>query len=72
MSSSIYPAAVGSLPCEMTDVQRYAGLAMHAMIIKNGIPGSPPAREEIALWAFRMGEAMVRSDRYLHGEPDEP
>mgnify|MGYP000731182345 CR=1 FL=1 len=62
MRNSIYPAAVGSMPCEMTDVQWYTGLAMHAMIIKNGIPESPAAREGIAIGAFKMGEAMVRSD----------
>lgn len=46
----------------------FAGMAMQAMIAKNGIPESQSAREEIALWSFRMGEAMIAMDHRLHDE----
>jgi hypothetical protein len=49
-----------------TDVKWFAGLAMQAMIANHGIPESQSAREEIALWAFRMGQAMVVADQRLH------
>ena len=49
-----------------TDVKWFAGLAMQAMIAKQGIPESQSAREEIALWAFRMGQAMVATEDSLH------
>ena len=43
---------------------------MHAMIIKLGIPESESSREEIALWAYRMGQAMAEADRQLHASDD--
>ena len=39
---------------------------MQAMIAKLGIPESESAREEIALWAFRMGQAMAATNVRLH------
>jgi hypothetical protein len=48
-----------------TDVKWFAGLAMQAIIAHQGIPDSQPLREEIALWAFRMAQAMVTADRQL-------
>lgn len=50
----------------VADVTWFAGLAMQAMIAKQGIPESPSAREEIALWAFRMAQTMVVTDNQLH------
>lgn len=66
MVSPMFP-----VPCEAqspgaTDVKWFAGLAMQAMIAKQGIPESESAREEIALWAFRMGQAMAQTDHNLH------
>ena len=48
------------------DVKWYAGMAMQAMIAERGIPEAESAREEIALWSFRMGQAMVVMDHRLH------
>ena len=39
---------------------------MQAMIAQQGIPESESARDEFALWAFRMGQAMVAADQRLH------
>jgi hypothetical protein len=48
------------------DLKWYSGLALQAMIAKQGIPESDSAREEVALWAHRMGEAMVRTVHRLN------
>lgn len=48
------------------DVKWFAGMAMQAIIARQGVPESSSAREEIALWAFRMGQAMVETDHRLH------
>lgn len=49
-----------------TDVKWFAGLAMQAIIAQSGIPESESAREELALWSFRMAQAMVEADHHLH------
>jgi hypothetical protein len=49
----------------LPEVKWFAGIAMEAMIAKHGIPESQPAREEIALWAFRMAQAMVKVSKQL-------
>jgi hypothetical protein len=51
--------------CCVSEVKWFAGIAMQAMIAKQGIPESPSAREEIALWAFRMAQAMVAVGKQL-------
>lgn len=66
MSSPMFPVPQGSESKGATDVKWFAGLAMQAMIAKEGIPKSETTREEIALWAFRMGQAMVAADHRLH------
>lgn len=47
------------------DLRWYSGLALQAMIARHGIPETHSAREEFALWAFRMGEEMVRTVHQL-------
>jgi hypothetical protein len=49
----------------VSEVKWFAGIAMQAMIAKQGIPESQSAREEIALWAFRMAQAMVAIGKQL-------
>lgn len=66
MGSPMFPVPKNSEARGATDVKWFAGLAMHAMIIKQGIPDTEAAREEIALWAFRMGQAMAKTDHHLH------
>ncbi|MGI9456802.1 MAG: hypothetical protein ACR2NU_09580 [Aeoliella sp.] len=53
-----------------TDVKWFAGLAMQAIIIKQGIPESEAARDEIAIWAIRMGQSMAAADDRLHASDD--
>jgi hypothetical protein len=47
------------------DLRWYSGLALQATIARHGIPETQSAREEFALWAFRMGEEMVRTVHQL-------
>jgi hypothetical protein len=71
MVSPMFPVPHNAQSEGVTDVQWYAGLAMQAMLVKQGIPESQSARDEIALWAFRMGQAMAATERRLHAsEPD--
>lgn len=49
-----------------SDVKWFAGLAMQAILSRQGVPESEGAREEIALWSFRMGQAMAAADRRLN------
>lgn len=66
MVNPMFPVPDGAKSIGATDVKWFAGLAMQAIIAKQGIPDSATAREEIALWAFRMGQAMAETDHRLH------
>lgn len=66
MSSPMFPVPKDPESKGATDVKWFAGLAMQAMITKEGVPKSETSREEIALWAFRMGQAMAATDHNLH------
>ena len=48
----------------------FAGLAMQAIIDKQGVPETGSARDEFALWAYRMAQAMVRAEQTLHVDED--
>jgi hypothetical protein len=41
-----------------TDVSWFAGMAMQAIIARQGVPRSDAERREVALWSFRMAQAM--------------
>jgi len=70
MASPMFPVPENAASKGASDVKWFAGIAMHAMITKLGIPESESSREEIALWAFRMGQAMAKADRELHVSDD--
>ena len=66
MKTNVLPIDPRSIDSNGSDDLRwYSGLALQAMIARHGIPETYSAREEIALWAFRMGEEMVRTVRQL-------
>ena len=72
MVNAMYPVMRDAESKGATDVKWFAGLAMQAIIAQQGVPDSESAREEIALWAFRMGQAMAVVDKQLHAsEPFE-
>jgi hypothetical protein len=60
------PIEAQSHALRVDDLKWYSGLALQAMIAKQGIPETESAREEVALWAHRMGEAMVRTAHRLN------
>lgn len=49
------------------DLRWFAGLAMQAIMEKQAsVPDSESEREEIALWSYRMAQAMVATEKRLH------
>jgi hypothetical protein len=49
------------------DLRWLAGLAMQSIIEKQAsVPDSESEREEIALWSYRMAQAMVATEKMLH------
>ena len=70
MVNPMFPVPDGAEAKGATDVKWFAGIAMHAMITQQGIPQSESAREEVALWAFRMGQAMAVTEKRLHAADD--
>ena len=70
MVSSMFPVPHEAQTRGASDVKWFAGMAMHAIILKLGIPESESSREEIALWAYRMGQAMAATERNLHASDD--
>ena len=49
------------------DLHWFAGLAMQAIIEKqSAVPDTQTEREEIALWAYRMAQEMIATEKRLH------
>ncbi len=70
MVSPMFPVPYGAEAKGATDVKWFAGLAMQAIIDKQGVPETESARDEFALWAYRMAQAMVRAEQTLHADTD--
>lgn len=52
---------------QVGDLKWYAGLAMQAIIAKHAsVPTTESEREEISLWAWRMGQAMLATEKRIH------
>ncbi len=51
---------------ELAAIRHFAGLAMQALIAHDGLTESESAREEYALWSYRMAQAMVATERRLN------
>ncbi|MFT5522467.1 MAG: hypothetical protein ACI9G1_002006 [Pirellulaceae bacterium] len=69
MSQSMFPVSKDSSSHGASDVKWFAGLAMQAIIAKvNSVPDSDSLREEISLWAWRMAQEMVATEKRIHAE----
>ena len=69
MATPMFPVPKDANSPGASEVKWFAGLAMQAIIAKqNSIPDTEAEREEIALWSFRMAQAMVLTDRRIHGD----
>ena len=51
---------------DLPATRELAGLAMQALISRQGIPETESAREEYALWSYRMAQAMLAVEKRLH------
>ncbi|MDP6557642.1 MAG: hypothetical protein QGF59_06105 [Pirellulaceae bacterium] len=51
---------------DLLTIRQFAGLAMQALISHDGLPESDSAREEYALWSYRMAQAMLAMENRLH------
>ena len=50
---------------DLTAIRTFAGLAMQALIAHDGLTESESAREEYALWSYRMAQAMLATEARL-------
>lgn len=51
---------------DLAAIRHFAGLAMQALITHDGLTESESAREEYALWSYRMAQAMVAAEKRLN------
>lgn len=51
---------------DLIAIRHFAGLAMQAMIAHDGVAESESAREEYALWSYRMAQAMLATEKRLN------
>jgi hypothetical protein len=71
MATAMFPVPQHAQSAGASDVKWFAGLAMQAIINSQSMmPDSPTQREEIALWAFRMGETMAAVGKQLGLDTD--
>lgn len=69
MSQPIFPVPERAQSPGASDIKWYAGLAMQAIIVKQeSVTDTPVEREEIALWAWRMGQAMAAMEDTIQPE----
>ena len=69
MTSYMYPVPHDAESPGASDAKWFAGLAMQAIIQQQGVtPQTESQREEISLWAWRMGQAMVETEARIHAE----
>ncbi|MCA9249130.1 MAG: hypothetical protein KDA42_18535 [Planctomycetales bacterium] len=72
MSRPMFPVPKDAQATGASDVKWFAGLAMQAMIAKQEIvPDSEAQREEIALWSFRMAQAMVVIEKRIRADSSD-
>ena len=53
-------------------VRWFAGMAMQGLVWRHGVPDSESAREEFALWSYRMAQSMLAAESQLHAIDDRP
>ena len=62
----MFPIPASAAASGASQLQWLAGLAMQSLILRlEGVPDSEIEREEIALWAYRMAQAMQRTESLL-------
>lgn len=72
MASPMFPVPKDNQAAGANDVKWFAGLAMQAIIDKQPTaPDTQSEREEIALWSWRMAQAMVAVEKSIHADRDD-
>jgi hypothetical protein len=65
--SAMFPVPGNAASSGTTHVQWLAGLAMQSLITcLDNVPDTEAEREEIALWAYRMAQAMKKMETRIH------
>lgn len=64
---SMYPVPGDAASNGISHLQWLAGLAMQSLITRlDGLPDSDSNREQIALWSYRMAQAMKKMEDRIH------
>ena len=66
MSEKLPPSPESTSADDLLALRQFAGLAMQALIAHDGLSESGTAREEYALWSYRMAQAMLAMEKQLH------
>ena len=70
MSSPMFPVPQDAQNAGASDSKWFAGLAMQAIIVNlQAVPQTESQREEISLWAWRMGQDMAAAQQRLNADP---
>ena len=61
--STMFPVPSDATSQGTSHVQWLAGMAMQSLILRlDGVPDTQSEREEVALWAYRMAQAMKKME----------
>lgn len=66
MNSTDLPDPPEQSVCDIPAVRWLAGMAMQGLVSRHGVPDSEGAREEFALWSYRMAQSMLAVESQLH------
>ena len=65
-NSPMFPVSDNATAPGASRLQWLAGIAMQSLILRmESIPDSVAEREEIALWSYRMAQAMEKTEKML-------
>ncbi len=66
-TSAMFPVPPNADAKGISHLQWLAGLAMQSYILRlDGIPDTNSKREEVALWSYRMAQAMKKMEIRIH------
>jgi len=66
-NSAMFPIPADAAAPGVSHLQWLAGVAMQSIILRmESVPHTEPEREEIALWSYRMAQAMKRMEVQIH------
>ena len=66
-NSAMFPIPPEAAANGVSHLQWLAGLAMQSLILRlDNVPDTESEREEIALWSYRMAQAMKSMEMRIH------